>query len=69
VKGTELETGTYLDKLKRLSPAEQIAAAERELGPFVAPSAQLAPAITPFGLDDPGDHGGLKGAFSSSECV
>lgn len=31
IKGTHLDTGTYLDKLKRLSPSEQVVAAKRDL--------------------------------------
>ena len=33
--GTVLDTGTYLDKLKKLSPSEQVFAAKRDLA--VAP--------------------------------
>lgn len=31
IRGTKLDTGTYLDKLKRLPPNEQVAAAKRDL--------------------------------------
>lgn len=31
IRGTALDTGTYLDKLKRLSPSEQVVAAKRDL--------------------------------------
>ena len=31
IRGTSLDTGTYLDKLKRLSPSEQVYAAKRDL--------------------------------------
>lgn len=31
IRGTELDTGTYLDKLKKLSPSEQVYAAKRDL--------------------------------------
>lgn len=31
ITGTKLDTGTYLDKLKRLSPNEQVSAARRDL--------------------------------------
>jgi uncharacterized ParB-like nuclease family protein len=31
IKGTALDTGTYLDKLKKLSPHEQVTAAKRDL--------------------------------------
>lgn len=31
IRGTSLDTGTYLDKLKRLSPSEQVTAAKRDL--------------------------------------
>lgn len=31
IKGTALDTGTYLDKLKKLSPSEQVVAAKRDL--------------------------------------
>ncbi|MGN6548473.1 MAG: ParB N-terminal domain-containing protein [Pararhizobium sp.] len=32
IRGTKLDTGTYLDKLKRLPPNEQVQAATRDLG-------------------------------------
>lgn len=31
IQGTQLDTGTYLDKLKKLSPSEQVVAAKRDL--------------------------------------
>lgn len=31
IRGTSLDTGTYLDRLKRLSPSEQVTAARRDL--------------------------------------
>ncbi|TIO15603.1 MAG: hypothetical protein E5X86_19725 [Mesorhizobium sp.] len=31
IRGTKLDTGTYLDKLKKLSPNDQVAAAKRDL--------------------------------------
>lgn len=31
IRGTSLDTGTYLDKLKKLSPSEQVYAAKRDL--------------------------------------
>jgi hypothetical protein len=31
IRGTALDTGTYLDKLKKLSPSEQVVAAKRDL--------------------------------------
>lgn len=31
IRGTQLDTGTFLDKLKRLSPSEQVVVAKREL--------------------------------------
>lgn len=31
IRGTQLDTGTYLDKLKKLSPSEQVVAAKRDL--------------------------------------
>lgn len=44
ISGTHLDTGTYLDKLKKLGPAEQEARVQRELA---APRKPISPAPAP----------------------
>lgn len=44
ISGTHLDTGTYLDKIKKLGPAEQEARVMRELA---APRAPVSPAPSP----------------------
>lgn len=40
VRGTELDTGSYLDKLKRVEPAEQVAAVQKALAGIVRDAAR-----------------------------
>lgn len=43
IRGTKLDTGTYLDKLKKLSPNDQVAAAKRDLA-ALRQASKVAPA-------------------------
>lgn len=43
VNGTKLDTGVYLDKLKPMSPADQVAAVKRDLAALKNASSKVAP--------------------------
>lgn len=50
IRGTKLDTGTYLDKLKRLSPNEQVQAAKRDLAAADRPPAPKPKPIPQSGI-------------------
>jgi ParB-like chromosome segregation protein Spo0J len=52
ITGTKLDTGAYLDKLKRLPPNEQMTAAKRDLAADRRTSSPAAPAAEPNRLQD-----------------
>ncbi|MGB3391159.1 MAG: hypothetical protein WBA88_24615, partial [Pseudaminobacter sp.] len=50
VRGTKLDTGTYLDKLKKLPPSEQAQAAKRDLAAANRPPAPKPKPIRQSGI-------------------